>query len=63
MGYQIRRGEDRGYFDHGWLQVMEGELKHEKEILKAGDGVSFERTPSITIEATKPSKVLFFDLN
>jgi quercetin 2,3-dioxygenase len=48
---------------YGWLQVMEGELKYEKEILKVGDGVAFERTPSIVVEAIKPSKVLFFDLN
>lgn len=48
---------------HVWLQVAEGELTLNGEVLRTGDGAAVSDEESLALEATKPTQVLLFDLN
>jgi len=48
---------------HAWLQVAEGELTLNGHPLQTGDGAAVSEESSLTLNATKPSQVLLFDLN
>lgn len=47
---------------YGWLQVIDGELKFNDDILKRGDGVAIDPNTDIQLEAKSDSRLLFFDL-
>lgn len=47
---------------YGWLQLLNGELSFNKEILHPGDGVAIEPSEAIALEAKTPAQLLFFDL-
>lgn len=47
---------------NGWLQVLRGDVQTLGQRLTAGDGVALQSVDSLTIQAMKPSEVLFFDL-
>lgn len=47
---------------YGWLQVINGELAFNDELLKAGDGVAIDPDTHIKLKAHTPSRILFFDL-
>lgn len=46
----------------GWVHVARGEVKVNGQVLKAGDGASFENDPSVKLEGTTGGEVLLFDL-
>ena len=48
---------------HAWLQVAEGEVEVNGVKLSGGDAVAMSEESTLNIMATKPSQVLFFDLN
>ena len=48
---------------HAWLQVAEGELTLNGQILRAGDGAALSEESSLTLAAKTPAKALLFDLN
>jgi redox-sensitive bicupin YhaK (pirin superfamily) len=48
---------------YAWIQVIEGDLKFDQDILHTGDGVAIEPNTPIEIEALTPSRILLFDLN
>ena len=47
---------------HGWLQVAKGGVKLNGQELNQGDGAAISDEQSLTIEGTKESEVLLFDL-
>ena len=48
----------------GWLQVAEGAVTLNGQLLRAGDGAALSDESSLTLAGGKqPSQVLFFDLN
>lgn len=48
---------------YGWLQVIEGKLQLNEDLIQTGDGASILSNTQINLTALTPSKVLFFDLN
>lgn len=60
-GESVRHGfgPDR----YGWLQVIEGEVSLDGEVLKAGDGASLSGESEAKMTARKDAEFLFFDLN
>jgi redox-sensitive bicupin YhaK (pirin superfamily) len=46
-----------------WVQVARGEVTLNGQLLKAGDGVSWEDSEPVTFSAAANSEVLLFDLN
>jgi redox-sensitive bicupin YhaK (pirin superfamily) len=47
---------------YGWLQIIEGEVAFDGELLKKGDGAAIEPNTSLKLKAKSASKLLFFDL-
>ncbi len=51
---------------YGWLQVIDGTLfisnENQKDELHSGDGVAIDPATKITLSATTPTRLLFFDL-
>ena len=54
-----RLGEGR----HAWVQLVEGELDVNGQVLSPGDAAALSKTDLLSIVATKPSDFLVFDLN
>lgn len=54
--YSIRPGRA------AWLQLAEGELQVNGQILKAGDGLAVENERALTITANQETEFLLFDL-
>lgn len=48
---------------YGWLQVIEGDLLFNDDVLHRGDGVAIQPGTPIKLKADTSSRVLFFDLN
>jgi len=48
---------------HAWVQVAEGEMILNGQILHAGDGVALSEEPTLTLTAKAPAQLLLFDLN
>ena len=48
---------------HGWIQVAEGEVTLDGQLLKAGDAAALSEESAFELRANKPAQVLFFDLN
>lgn len=48
---------------YAWIQVIEGKLNFNNDILQTGDGVAIDPNTPIAIEALSPVRILFFDLN
>lgn len=48
---------------YAWVQVAEGEVKLNEQVLNAGDGAAVSREELLALAATKPSQVVLFDLN
>jgi len=48
---------------YGWLQVIDGNLSFNNDLLHKGDGVAIQPNSLIKLKALDKSKVLFFDLN
>jgi quercetin 2,3-dioxygenase len=47
---------------YGWLQIMEGKLQLNEDLLLAGDGVAFQPNSHIELKALDNARALFFDL-
>lgn len=47
---------------YGWLQMMEGKLIFNGEVLQQGDGVAIEPAGEIRLKSEEASRLLFFDL-
>jgi quercetin 2,3-dioxygenase len=45
-----------------WVQVVDGGIRVNGELLKAGDGAAIERTDWIEIAAVEKAEFLLFDL-
>ncbi len=56
LSYELNK--NRG----AWLQITEGELELNGEILKAGDGASAEKETTLKFSANRKAEFLFFDL-
>lgn len=48
---------------YGWLQVVEGEIAVDGEVLHPGDGAAFSGESEAKITAKADSEFIFFDLN
>ncbi len=48
---------------HGYLHVARGQVRVGDTTLDAGDAITLAGPATLTIEATQPSELLFFDLN
>jgi redox-sensitive bicupin YhaK (pirin superfamily) len=48
---------------HAWVQVAEGEITLNGQVLKAGDGASVSNEQALELKGEKPAQVLLFDLN
>jgi|GEM_PF-6586859 len=59
----LRKSKDRGHFDHGWLQVVKGEVSLDGEVLDAGDGAALSGENEAKVSAREDSEFIFFDLN
>jgi redox-sensitive bicupin YhaK (pirin superfamily) len=46
----------------GWIQIVEGALTANEQLLLPGDGLAIEDEPSLTLKATAQSRLLWFDL-
>jgi len=47
---------------HGWLQVAKGGIELNGQTLEPGDGAAISKEQKLTIQGTKDSEVLLFDL-
>ena len=47
----------------GWVQLIEGSLSVNGEILQAGDGAAISDVPQVRLEAASDAHFLFFDLS
>lgn len=47
---------------YGWIQVIDGKLLVNEQEVQSGDGISFDATSKITLQALTASRLLFFDL-
>lgn len=47
---------------YGWIQVIDGELTLNEDIIRAGDGVAIDSDTLIKLQAKSPARLLFFDL-
>ena len=48
---------------HAWVHVAEGEIALNNKTLGPGDAAAVSQETALQLAATKPSKVLLFDLN
>jgi len=48
---------------HAWVQVGEGEIKLNGQVLSKGDGAAVSEETRLQIESRAPSQILLFDLN
>ncbi len=48
---------------NGWLQIIDGEVKVNGELLSPGDAAAVTKVDELTISAVKPAHFLLFDLN
>jgi hypothetical protein len=48
---------------HAWVQVAEGQVTLNGQLLKAGDGAAVSNEEGLTFAAARPSQILLFDLN
>jgi redox-sensitive bicupin YhaK (pirin superfamily) len=48
---------------YGWLQVLRGSVDLSGHNLEAGDGVAISQEPKVTLAASAPAEVMFFDLS
>ena len=48
---------------HAWVQVAEGEVTVNGQLLMAGDGAALSDEPALEITGRAPAQVLLFDLN
>ena len=48
---------------YGWIQVIEGEVALDGQVLQAGDGAALSGESEAKITAKKDAEFLFFDLN
>jgi redox-sensitive bicupin YhaK (pirin superfamily) len=48
---------------HAWVQVAEGELALNGQVLKAGDGAAVSEETSLQLAGRIPTQALVFDLN
>jgi redox-sensitive bicupin YhaK (pirin superfamily) len=48
---------------HAWLHVAEGEIVLNGQTLSGGDAAAVNHESRLQVSASKPSKVLLFDLN
>jgi redox-sensitive bicupin YhaK (pirin superfamily) len=48
---------------HAWVQVAEGEVRVNGNLLLAGDGAAASEETKVELAAVRPSQVLVFDLN
>ena len=48
---------------HAWVQVAEGEVTLNGQVLRAGDGAALSEESTLTLAAKKPAQALLFDLN
>ena len=46
-----------------WVQVAEGEITLNGQVLRAGDGAAPGEEAAVNVSGRKPSQVLLFDLN
>jgi redox-sensitive bicupin YhaK (pirin superfamily) len=46
-----------------WLQIIEGQIEVNDQILESGDGIGLENEKSLVIKANKDSHFLLFDIN
>jgi quercetin 2,3-dioxygenase len=64
---KLNRGDAVGHSlkaqRHAWVQVAEGEVTLNGELLKAGDAAALSEETLLEIKATQASQVLVFDLN
>lgn len=58
----VRPANERGHGDHGWLQVLRGEVTVGSTALHAGDGVAISDEPVIALESVAEGEVMLFDL-
>jgi quercetin 2,3-dioxygenase len=47
---------------HAWLQVAQGRLSVNGEVLSAGDGAAFSNESAVKLAAREPAEILLFDL-
>ncbi|MFC1765690.1 pirin family protein [Planctomycetota bacterium] len=47
---------------HLWVQIVQGEVTVNSQILKTGDGVAIENTDSLTLAGIDDSELMVFDL-
>lgn len=59
-----RKGVEKRLPSHryGWLQIIEGQLQINDDVLETGDGVFIDPNTSLKLQSLSPSKILFFDL-
>jgi redox-sensitive bicupin YhaK (pirin superfamily) len=48
---------------HGWIQIAEGEVTLDGEILKPGDAVALSEESGFELRASQTAQVLIFELN
>jgi redox-sensitive bicupin YhaK (pirin superfamily) len=48
---------------HAWVQVGEGEIELNGQVLSKGDGAAVSEETRLQIESRAPSQILLFDLN
>ena len=48
--------------EHGWLQVLRGEVQLDDLALKVGDGAAISAEPRIDVTAAENAEILLFDL-
>ena len=48
---------------HAWVQVAEGEVTVNGQLLQAGDGAAVSEETTLNLASAKPSQILLFDLS